>query len=50
MRHQRISQEESYFCRCATTFLVDQKNNEEECMLNAKLVSLYAKRFGKGYQ
>ena len=23
-------------------------DNEEECMLNAKLVSLYAKRFGKG--
>ena len=24
------------------------RDNEEECMLNAKLVSLYAKRFGKG--
>ena len=25
MRHQRISQEESYSFRCSTTFLVDQK-------------------------
>ena len=25
MRHQRISQEESYSCRCSTTFPVDQK-------------------------
>ena len=25
MRHQRISQEESYLCRCSTTFLVDQQ-------------------------
>ena len=24
------------------------RDNEEECMLNAKLVSLYAKRFGTG--
>ena len=24
------------------------RDNEEECMLNAKLVSLYAKRFGAG--
>ena len=25
MRHQRISQEESFSCRCSTTFPVDQK-------------------------
>ena len=24
------------------------KDNEEECLTNAKLVSLYARRFGKG--
>ena len=24
------------------------KDNEEECLANAKLVSLYARRFGKG--
>ena len=29
MRHQGISQEESYFCRCATTFPVDQKTMKE---------------------
>ena len=45
MRHQKISQEESYLCRCSTTFPVEQKT---ECLANAKLVSLYARRFGKG--
>ena len=44
MRHQRISQEESYLCRCSTTFPLDQKTMKK----NAILVSLYAKRFGKG--
>ena len=28
MRHQRISQEESYSCRCSTTFLVYQKTKK----------------------
>ena len=26
----------------------DSNGNEEECLPNAKLVSLYARRFGKG--
>ena len=30
------------------TFPVEQKNNEQECLANARLVSLYARRFGKG--
>ena len=47
MRHQRISQEESYLCRCSTTFPVDQKTMKK-FLATAKLVSLYAKRFGKG--
>ena len=29
MRHQRISQEESYLCRCSMTFLVDQKTTKK---------------------
>ena len=29
MRHQRISQEESYLCRCSTTFLVDRKTTKK---------------------
>ena len=29
MRHQRISQEESYLCRCSTTFPVDQKTTKK---------------------
>ena len=48
MRHQRISQEESYSCRCSMTFPVDQKTMKQECLANVKLVSLYAKRLGKG--
>ena len=44
MRHWRISQEESYSCRCSMTFPVDQETMKK----NANLVSLYAKRFGKG--
>ena len=28
--------------------LVEQKDNEEEYLVNARLVSLYARRFGKG--
>ena len=47
MRHQRISQEESYLCRCSMTFPVDQKTTKK-CLANAKLVSPYARRFGKG--
>ena len=30
------------------TFLVDQKTTKKECLEEAKLVSLYARRFGKG--
>ena len=40
MTHQRISQEENFSC--------GSRDNEKECMSNADLVSLYAKRFGKG--
>ena len=45
MRHQKISQEELYLCRCSTTSLVDQKTMKKEYESNARLVSLYAKRF-----
>ena len=39
MRHQRISQEESYLCRCSTTFHVDQKTMKKNAslMLNSFL-------------
>ena len=39
MRHQRISQEESYLCRCSTTFLVDQNTMKKNVwrMLNSFL-------------
>ena len=33
---------------CSTTSLVDQKTMKKECLANAKLVTLYARRFGKG--
>ena len=47
MRHQRISQEELSSCRCSTTSHGDQ-DSEKESLANANIVSLYAKRFGKG--
>ena len=40
--------EEVKSLRCSTTFPVEQKTIEEECLANALLVSLYARRFGKG--
>ena len=48
VKHQKISQEESYLCRCSTTFPVEQMTMKQKCLANAKLVSLYARRFGKG--
>ena len=48
MKQQRISHEGSYSCRCSTTILCGSKDNEKECLSNAKLVSLFAKRFGTG--
>ena len=30
------------------TFLVTRKTNEEECVANAKVVSIFAKKFGIG--
>ena len=47
-KHQKISQEKFYSCRCSTTFPVEQETNEKECLANARLVSLYARKFGKG--
>ena len=36
------------FCRCSTTLSCGTEDNEEECLANVRLVSLYARRFGKG--
>ena len=47
MRHQIISQEGLSSCRCSTTFDGDQETMKK-CESNARLVSLYAKRFGAG--
>ena len=47
-KHQKLSQEEFFLCRCSTTFPVDTKDNEEECLANAKVVSTFAKKFGIG--
>ena len=46
MRHQRISQEGLSSCRCFISW--GSKDNEKECESNARLLSLYAKRFGAG--
>ena len=45
---QRISQEEFFFMSLFNDISCGSKDNEKECLANAKLVSLYAKRFGKG--
>ena len=42
-KHQKISQEAFYSCRCSTTFPLDN----EKCLANARLVSLYARKFDK---
>ena len=47
-KHQKLSQEEFYLCRCSTTFSCDKKDNEEECVANAKVVSILARKFGIG--
>ena len=46
-KHQKISQEEFYSCRCSTTFPLEQKT-VKKCLANARLVSLCARKFGKG--
>ena len=38
----------SYLCQCSTTFPVTEKGNEEECLANAQVVSIFAKKFGRG--
>ena len=40
-KHQKISQVNDISCRT--------KDNETECLANARLVPLYARRFGKGH-
>ena len=47
-KHQKISQEEFYLSRCFNDISCGIKDNEKECLAHARLVSLYARRFGKG--
>ena len=47
-KHQKISQEEFYSCRCSMTVSCGTRHNEQECLANARLGSLCARRFGKG--
>ena len=47
-KHQKISQEGIIFMSMVNDISCGTQDNEEECMLNAKFVSMYAKRFGKG--
>ena len=46
--HQRISQERLSSFRCSTTSHGDHETMNKECESNARLVSLFAKRFGTG--
>ena len=47
-RHEKKSQEEFYFMSMFNDISCWTKENETECLLNSKIVSLYARRFGKG--
>ena len=47
-KHQKISQEEFLSMSIFNDVSCGSKDNEEECLVNARLVSLYARRFGKG--
>ena len=48
-KHQKLSQEEFSLCRCSTTFPVTEKAvKKNECLANARVVSVLAKRFGVG--
>ena len=46
MRHQKILQAESHSCRCSTTFLLNQKDNEKECLANAHPLVLVLRKSG----
>ena len=45
---RKFSQEEFYSCRCSTTFPVEQKTMNKNVWQMARLVPLYARRFGNG--
>ena len=47
-KHQKPSQEEFYLCRCFNDIFCDKKDNKEECLANAKDVSIFVKKFGIG--
>ena len=46
--NQNNSKDELSSCRCSTTSHGGSKDNEQECELSAKLVSIYARRFSPG--
>ena len=48
MRHQRISQEESYLCRCSTTSPVDQKTTKKNAWQMPNSFLCTQKRFAQG--
>ena len=46
-KHQKLSQEEPHPCRCSMTSLVT-KGNKDECLANAAVVKVFARKFGAG--
>ena len=46
-KHQKLSQEEFSLCQCSTTFPVTE-GSKEECLANARVVKVLAKKFGIG--
>ena len=47
-KHQKLSQEEFFLCRCSTTSPLIRKGNKEECLANARVVKVLANKFGVG--
>ena len=47
-KHQKLSHEEFYVCQCSMTSPVTEKSNKEECLANARIVKVLAKKFGIG--
>ena len=47
-KHQKFSQEEFYLCDCSMTSSCDRKGNKGECLANARVVKVLARKFGVG--
>ena len=47
-KHQKLSQEKFYLCQCFNDISCDTKGNKDECLANAGVVKVLARKFGIG--